>query len=127
MICCTSFIFDIAAFQLKPLFLVGSVITAVGYIFTVCTVHFARYDRRMFGMKDERGKKTFSVLAMFSGIIAGVGLILQAILDTYRFHPAHAILLLVCLVGITGSMIFTSVVYFDQVRKPSPFRRLRML
>ncbi|KAF5863145.1 hypothetical protein ETB97_010604 [Aspergillus alliaceus] len=38
------FISDIASFELKPLFLVGSSITAVGFLITVATVHVVRYE-----------------------------------------------------------------------------------
>lgn len=38
------FISDIASFELKPLFLVGSAITAVGFVFTVAAVHVVRYE-----------------------------------------------------------------------------------
>lgn len=40
-----SFISDIAAFMLKPFFLIGACITAVAFIGTVCAVHFARYGQ----------------------------------------------------------------------------------
>lgn len=121
------FISDIAAFQLKPVFLVGGIVTALSFIFTVCAVHFSRYDRRMYGIQDVPWKIWMSILAMISGVIAGLGLILLAILDTFRFHEEHAVLLLVCFVGLVGSMVLTSVVYFDQCWRPSPFRQLRLL
>lgn len=43
-----SFISDIAAFMLKPFFLIGSTITAFAFIGTVCSVHFARYGQSLF-------------------------------------------------------------------------------
>ncbi|KAH8423002.1 uncharacterized protein LDX57_000758 [Aspergillus melleus] len=39
-----AFISDIASFELKPLFLVGASITAVGFAFTVAIVHVVRYE-----------------------------------------------------------------------------------
>ncbi|THC96119.1 hypothetical protein EYZ11_004393 [Aspergillus tanneri] len=39
-----AFISDIASFELKPLFLAGASITAVGFAFTVATVHVVRYE-----------------------------------------------------------------------------------
>ena len=91
-----AFISDIAAFDMKPLFLIGACITAVAFIGTVCAVHFARYDDRMYGINDFWYKKWSSVLAMVSGVVAGLGLILLAIMDTFRFHEEHHVLLLVC-------------------------------
>lgn len=39
-----SFISDIASFELKPLFLIGASMTAVGFVFTVAAVHVMRYE-----------------------------------------------------------------------------------
>ncbi|KAE8307638.1 hypothetical protein BDV41DRAFT_568863 [Aspergillus transmontanensis] len=39
-----AFISDIAPFELKPLFLIGASITAVGFVTTVATVHVVRYE-----------------------------------------------------------------------------------
>ncbi|KAF2445450.1 hypothetical protein P171DRAFT_520236 [Karstenula rhodostoma CBS 690.94] len=122
-----AFISDIAAFQLKPLFLVGSVTTAVGYTGTMLAVHSARYDRRMYSFFDDAAwKKTASVAATCAGVVAGIGLVLLAVLDTFRFHAEHAVLLLVCFVGLAGSMVLTTVVWWEQAWKPTPFRGLRI-
>ncbi|KAF1979617.1 hypothetical protein BU23DRAFT_496338 [Bimuria novae-zelandiae CBS 107.79] len=122
-----AFISDIAAFQLKPLFLIGGVTTAAGFAATMVAVHVSRYDPRLYGLEgDALWKKTASIMAMCSGIVAGLGLILLAILDTFRFHEEHAVLLLVCFLGLVSSMVLTTVVYWDQARTPSPFRRLRV-
>lgn len=120
------FISDIAAFQLKPLFLVGGSTTALCFIATLVAVHFARYDRRMYGIDDRPWKKGASLVAMGAGVVAGLGLILLAVMDTFRFHEEHAVLLLVCFVGLALSMVLTTVVYWDQAWRPSPFRRLRL-
>ncbi|OJJ73001.1 hypothetical protein ASPBRDRAFT_151691 [Aspergillus brasiliensis CBS 101740] len=39
-----AFISDIASFELKPLFLIGASMTAVGFLFTVAAVHVMRYE-----------------------------------------------------------------------------------
>ncbi|OCL13231.1 hypothetical protein AOQ84DRAFT_283540 [Glonium stellatum] len=123
---CVAFISDMAAFTLKPLFLVGGSITAVSFILTVCAVHFARYSHRMYGIDDVRWKKSLSIFAMISGVVASLALVLLAGMDTLRFHEEHAVLLLVCFVGLAFSAIATTIVYFDQTWNPSPFRRLRV-
>lgn len=121
-----SFISDIAAFQLKPLFLVGGVTTAAGFAATMVAVHMSRYDERMYGLVDDAlWKKGSSIIAMCSGVVAGLGLLLLAVLDTFRFHEEHAVLLLVCFIGLVVSMVLTTVVYLDQVWRPSMFRGLR--
>lgn len=120
-----AFISDIAAFMLKPFFLIGATITAFAFIGTVCSVHFARYDHRMYGIDDIWFKKHISILAMVSGVVAGAGLILLAVMDTFRFHQEHHILLLICFSGLGLSALSTTVVYYDQTVKPSKFRELR--
>lgn len=122
-----SFISDIAAFQLKPLFLIGATTTSLTYTLTILSVHASRFDRRMYGscIKDASLNLYTSYAAMASGVVAGVALILLAVLDTFRFHEEHRILLLVCFVGLVCSMVGTTVVYWDQCWWPSPFRRLR--
>ncbi|KAK7565507.1 hypothetical protein IWX92DRAFT_410100 [Phyllosticta citricarpa] len=111
---------------MKPIFLVGACITAVAFIGTVCAVHFARYDHRMYGIDDFWYKKWTSVLAMVSGVVAGLGLILLAIMDTFRYHEEHRVLLLACFSGLALSALSTTLVYFDQTKRPSPFRLLRL-
>jgi len=79
----------------------------------------------MYGVDDVRWKKTLSLVAMAFGIIAGTALILLAIMDTARSHEEHRWLLLACFLGIVGSAVGTTVVYWDQVWKPSVFHNLR--
>ena len=57
-------------------------------------------------------------------IVAGLGLILLAVLDTFWFHREHAVLLLICLMGRVISMMLATIVYFDQAWHPSPFKWL---
>lgn len=89
-------------------------------------MHFARYDPRMYGIDDAAWKMRASVLAMCSGVVAGLGLVLLAVLDTFRFHEEHAVLLLVCCGGLVVSMVGTTVVYWEQAWGASPFRGLRV-
>ncbi len=48
-----------------------------------------------------------STLAILGSIIGGAGLILLSIFDTKRYHNAHRIFLLVFIVGVALSAIFT--------------------
>lgn len=80
----------------------------------------------MYGIEDSVWKKRGSILAMSSGVVAGLGLILLAVLDTFRFHQEHAVLLLVVFGGLVVSMVATMVVWWDQTWWASPFRRLRV-
>lgn len=101
--------------------------SSLTYTLTILSVHASRFDRRMYGscIKDASLNLYTSYAAMASGVVAGVALILLAVLDTFRFHEEHRILLLVCFVGLVCSMVGTTVVYWDQCWWPSPFRRLR--
>ncbi|KAL0257700.1 hypothetical protein SLS55_006863 [Diplodia seriata] len=80
---------------------------------------------RMYGIDDLWHRKCLSVVAMISGVVAGVGLIMLAIMDTFRYHQEHHILLLICFSGLALSALTTTIVYFDQTVRPSKFRELR--
>ncbi|KAF2457416.1 Frag1/DRAM/Sfk1 [Lineolata rhizophorae] len=121
-----AFISDIAAFEMKPVFLVGGSITAVAFVGTVCSVHYARYHHSMYGIYDVRWKLWLSILSVIAGIVASSGLVLLGIMDTFRHHEEHNILLKICFGGLSVCAICTSIVYWDQTKKPSPFRRLRL-
>jgi hypothetical protein len=57
-------------------------------------------------------------------VVAGLALILLAVLDTFRFHQQHAVLLLVCVLDLTIAMGATSVVYFEFMWWPHGLRGL---
>lgn len=79
----------------------------------------------MYGIDDLWHRKYASVLAVVAGVVAGVGLIMLAVMDTFRFHEEHLILLLVCFAGLGISALCTTWVYYDQTARPSKFRQLR--
>ena len=54
-----------------------------------------------------RRERILSTLAILGSIIGGAGLILLSIFDTKRHHSAHRIFLLVFIVGVALSAIFT--------------------
>ncbi|KAF2835015.1 hypothetical protein M501DRAFT_477228 [Patellaria atrata CBS 101060] len=120
-----AFISNIAAFQLKPVFFIGSTITGFAFIGTIYSVHWARYDPRMYGIDDARWKKTISLTSVMAGTIAGISLSLLSAMDTFRYHKKHRILLMICFGGLFVTCLCTAVVYFDQILTPSPFKRLR--
>ena len=85
--------------------------TSLCFVATVVAVHASRYDGSMYGIQDVAWKRRTSAVAMVSGVVAGLGLTLLAILDTFRFHGEHAVLLLVCFLGLALSMMLTTLVY----------------
>ncbi|KAG9245454.1 Frag1/DRAM/Sfk1 [Calycina marina] len=119
------FVSDIGAFELKPVFLICAIMTGLGFIGTTCSVHYARYSSRMYGLKGSRIAKAVSCLAIIASIVAGVNLIMLSIMDTYRFQEAHRNFLGASFLGLGCSAACTTWVYLDQTRKRSPYRRLR--
>ena len=116
---------DIAAFTLKPLFLVGGTITAISFILTVRIIHFTRHDHRVYRIDGVRWKKGLPVSAMVSSVVTDPGPVLLAVIDTFRFREEHTVLLLVCFIRLASSVVATTIVYFDRTWNPSLFRILR--
>lgn len=56
-----------------------------------------------------RREKVYAVLAIVSSFIAGVGLILLSVFDTARHSSLHRLFLLIFMVGVILSAIFTVV------------------
>lgn len=56
-----------------------------------------------------RREKAFSILAIMGSLIGGAGLILLSVFDTKRFPSAHRGFLLVFMIGVAISAIFTVV------------------
>ena len=63
------------------------------------------------------------MLSIISGVVAGIALILLAVMDTFRYHEEHAVLLLVCFLGLGGSAWGSLVVFWGEGW--SPDKRLR--
>ncbi|EXJ77367.1 hypothetical protein A1O3_09593 [Capronia epimyces CBS 606.96] len=123
---CPSYISNIAAFELKPVFITGCTITAVAFALTVVAVHYARYSSHLYGLVyDAQWKKRTSVLAVIAGLWASLSLLLLTVFDTYRAHDRHVILMLSCLAGLGLSSIATSAVWFDQAWRPPAREGLR--
>lgn len=121
-----SFVSDIAAFEFKPFFIAGCTTTAINFALTVWAVHYSRYSAHSYGLNDDaKWRKTTSMLALFCGLWASVSFLLLAIFDTYRAHERHQYLLFSCFGGLGLAMLLTALVWFDQTREPSQWKRLR--
>ncbi|KAL5360181.1 Frag1/DRAM/Sfk1 family-domain-containing protein [Aspergillus floccosus] len=137
-----AFISDIASFELKPLFLVGSAITAVGFVLTVAAVHVVRYEpgfalvrsttsdehndslsrqsdqESVLHDEDDnttRTLKLISLLAVFAASLASTALILLSVMDTFRYKVAHHIFLRICFAGLAVQSACTAIVYAHEV------------
>lgn len=100
-------------------------ITAISFTGTLAAVHYARYSPLMYGMQDARFRKIVSYLAVGSGMVASLSLILLTIFDTFHWHAVHGPLLLACFVGLGTSAVCTSIVYFDQAWGQSEYKKLK--
>jgi hypothetical protein len=118
-----AFVSDIGAFTLKPLFCLGGILTALSYIATITSAHYARYSPKLYNLP---GNKAVSLLAVVASVASGTALVCLSVLDTYRYHERHSVLLKVCFGGLGISAVATSWVYVDQTTRASPFRRLRV-
>ncbi|EIN03782.1 hypothetical protein PUNSTDRAFT_139307 [Punctularia strigosozonata HHB-11173 SS5] len=116
------FISDIGADILKPLFIVGGSITAVGFFLSLVIERWLRHTGRLIPNMRRR-EKVFNWLAVLGAFIGGAGLILLTIFDTKRHTSLHRVFLLVFMVGVALSAIFTILEYrwiskdFGEIRK----------
>ncbi|KAF4613984.1 hypothetical protein D9613_007632 [Agrocybe pediades] len=105
-----AYISDVGASNLKPLFVTGCAITGVGFILTLITERLLRHTGRL--MPNQRKRElVLSYLAIVGSIIGAVGLLFLSIFDTKRFSRAHRVFLLIFMLGVALSAIFTILQY----------------
>lgn len=120
------FISDIAAFQFKPVFIVGCTLTAVCFVGTVYAVHHVRYAPGFYGLVDDAPwRKTMSGIAMVFGLVAGTCLLLLSVFDTFEEHEKHLWLLAGTFGGLAVSSLATEAVWWDETWKAARFPGLR--
>jgi len=120
-----AYISDIGADILKPLFIVGCSITAVGFVLTLVVERWLRHKGRL--PPDMRVReKVFSVLAILSSVVGGAALILLSVFDTKHYTTVHRLFLLIFMLGVWLTAIF-SVVEYRWLSKDYPYTgRLRL-
>lgn len=124
-----AYISDIGASYLKPLFIVCCCITGVTFFLTLVVERWLRHSARCVPKSIyplapadcfcycrlhpnmRRRERVFSTLAVLGSFIGGAGLILLSIFDTGRHRSLHRIFLLVFIIGVGLSAIFTIVEY----------------
>ncbi|KAI0671428.1 Frag1/DRAM/Sfk1 family-domain-containing protein [Trametes maxima] len=117
-----AYISDVGADILKPLFIVGCVITGLSFFLSSAIERLLRHQGRLVAnmRRRERALASLAILFAFMGMC---GLILLSIFDTKRFASLHRVFLLVFIVGVGLSAIFTVVEYrwishdFVEIRK----------
>ena len=99
------FISDIGAGSLKPLFITGSVVTAM---FLDCAFASERWLRRQgrLAKNTPTTDKALGALTIVFALIGTVGLIMLGIFDTLHYPKAHDIFILLFIVGFIISAIF---------------------
>ncbi|KAJ7056638.1 Frag1/DRAM/Sfk1 [Mycena amicta] len=105
-----AYISDVGADFLKPLFITGCSITAVTFFLSLSIERYLRHSGRL-APTMRRRETAFSVLAVFGSFLCGLGLILLSIFDTKRFVHLHRGFLLLFMVGVALSALFTVVEY----------------
>jgi len=100
------YISDIGADFLKPLFITGGTITAIAFFLSLVIERWLRHSGRLIPNMRRR-EKVFSSLAIFGSFIGGCGLILLTIFDTKRHTGLHRVFLLIFILGVALSAIFT--------------------
>lgn len=117
-----AYISDIGADILKPLFITGASITGVGFFLCLVVERLLRHTGRL-PPAMRRRETVFNYLSIFGSLAGAVGLILLAVYDTKRHTKAHRGFLLLFMLGVTISAIFTIIEYrwisenFRELRK----------
>ncbi|KAI0707417.1 Frag1/DRAM/Sfk1 family-domain-containing protein [Earliella scabrosa] len=117
-----AYISDVGADFLKPLFVAGCAITAVSFFLSLSIERWLRHEGRLVANMRRR-ERVLSSLAIVGSFMGGSGLVLLSIFDTKRYTNLHRIFLLVFIVGVGLSAIFTVIEYrwisrsFVEIRK----------
>ncbi|TFK75108.1 hypothetical protein BDN72DRAFT_832412 [Pluteus cervinus] len=105
-----AYISDVGASYLKPLFIAGSSITAVSFFLSLSIERWLRHSRRLPPNMAMR-EKVFSILAIIGSAAGGAGLILLSVFDTLHYTRLHRGFLLLFMLGVALSAIFTVIEY----------------
>ncbi|KAI0926001.1 hypothetical protein AcW1_008289 [Taiwanofungus camphoratus] len=117
-----AYISDIGAGYLKPLFIVCCCITGASFFLSLVAERWLRHSGRLLPNMRHR-ERVFAALAILGSFIGGAGLILLSIFDTGRHPSLHRVFLLVFIVGVGLSAIFSVIEYrwishdFVEIRK----------
>lgn len=120
-----AYISDVGADKLKPLFVVACSITGVSFFLALSIERWLRHSGRCVAFTHfywttsdidghvrlvanmRRRERVLSTLAIIGSFIGGCGLILLSIFDTKRHTNLHRLFLLIFIVGVGLSAIFT--------------------
>ncbi|KAF9468163.1 Frag1/DRAM/Sfk1 [Collybia nuda] len=120
-----AYISDVGADILKPLFIVGCAITAVSFFLSLVVERWLRHSGRLMPHLRKR-ERILGSLAVLGSFIGGIGLILLSVFDTKRHSSLHRLFLLIFIVGVAMSAIFTIIEHRWISKDFVYFRKLRI-
>ncbi|KAF9237787.1 Frag1/DRAM/Sfk1 [Melanogaster broomeanus] len=119
-----TYISDVGATFLKPLFVVACCITGVGLFLSLVIERLLRHRGRL--VPDMRTReRVLGILAVVGAFIAMWGLILLSGFDTARYPTLHSVFLLVFMFGVALSAIFTVLEFRWLAHDYADMRKLR--
>ncbi|KIY72383.1 hypothetical protein CYLTODRAFT_417968 [Cylindrobasidium torrendii FP15055 ss-10] len=119
------YISDIGADILKPWFIIGCSFTGVGFTLSLAIERILRHKGRLVPNMRTR-EKVFSVLSTIAAGIGGAGLILLSVFDTKRHSTLHRLFLLIFMVGVAFSALFTCIEYWWLAKDFKDAREIRI-
>ncbi|KAI6024957.1 hypothetical protein PISMIDRAFT_561891 [Pisolithus microcarpus 441] len=119
-----AYISDVGASFLKPLFVVVCCITGVGFLLSLVLERLLRHRGRLAPEMRIR-EHVFGTLAVIGAFIAMLGLALLSGFDTLHYPSLHQIFLLVFMIGVALSAIFTMAEYRWIAQDYQHMRKLR--
>lgn len=120
-----AYISDVGAGFLKPWFNTGCIITAVSLFLSLAVDRLWRHNGRL--PQTMRRRETWlSWLSMFWCAVGGAGLVLLSFFDTRRHPSLHRVFLLVFVVGVIISALFTVLEYAWISRDYGGAKKLRI-
>ena len=128
----TAVISDIGAQFLKPLFIIGTILTSLTFVATLASLFYLQAPQRQHhedivessslsqnAIVDARevqtrlpthgrtSERVLAIMALVGAVIGGAGLILLSGFDTLRYHTLHHVFLGVFMFGVALSALFT--------------------
>ena len=120
-----AYISNIGAFHLKPLFIVGAILTSLTLVGTILTVHLAFHEQQS---HRRRYTRTFSILACIFAIASCPCQICLPIFDDYRNPQTHHVLLPLVLLGTALTALCTMTTFWGEMwpaRKEETLHEIR--
>jgi len=125
---------DVGAYVLKPLFVIGTIITSLTFVATLASFLYlqapqnqpqeelpelsspiqnaivvAREAQTRLPAHGRKSERILAIMALIGALIGGVGLILLSGFDTSRYPTLHRVFLTVFMFGVALSAILTMV------------------